>query len=67
VGAASRLQGGAAAGALMTLTVAFVLAVTGQGAAQAWWLVGLALAAITAVAVDRGQYRTTRPRTTTRV
>jgi hypothetical protein len=66
VGAASRLQGGAAAGALMTLTVAFVLAVTGQGAAQAWWLVGLALAAITAVAVDRGQYRTTRPRTTTR-
>lgn len=62
VDGASRLQGGAAAGALMTLTVAFVLAAAGQGAAQAWWLVGLALAAVTAVAVDRGQYRTTRPR-----
>lgn len=62
VDGASRLQGGAAAGALMMLTVAFVLAAAGQGAAQAWWLVGLALAAVTAVAVDRGQYRTTRPR-----
>ncbi len=65
VDGASRLQGGAGPGALMTITVAFALAAAGQGAAQAWWLVGLALAAITAVAVDRGQYRTTRPRTTT--
>ncbi|MHB2167239.1 peptide ABC transporter permease [Alsobacter sp. R-9] len=66
IDSASRLQGGAAAGALMTLSVAFVLAVAGQGAAQAWWLFGLSLAALTAVAVDRGQYRTTRPRTTAR-
>ena len=62
VNGASRLQGGAAPGAMMTLSVAFSLAVLGQGAAQAWWLIGLALAAILAVAVDRGQYRTTRPR-----
>ncbi|WP_293867167.1 peptide ABC transporter permease [uncultured Alsobacter sp.] len=62
VNGASRLQGGAAPGAMMTLAVAFSLAVLGQGAAQAWWLIGLALAAILAVAVDRGQYRTTRPR-----
>jgi hypothetical protein len=62
VNGASRLQGGAAPGAMMTLAVAFSLAVMGQGAAQAWWLIGLALAALVAVAVDRGQYRTTRPR-----
>jgi hypothetical protein len=62
VNGASRLQGGAAPGAMMTLSIAFSLAVLGQGAAQAWWLIGLAVAGILAVAVDRGQYRTTRPR-----
>lgn len=63
--ACARLEPGAVPGALMTLTVAFMLAALGQGAAQAWWLMGLALAAITVVAVDRGQYRTTRPRSQT--
>ncbi len=63
--ASARLEPGAVPGALMTLTVAFVLAALGQGAAQAWWLMGLALAAVTVVAVDRGQYRTTRPRSQT--
>lgn len=62
--ASMKLEPGAVPGALMTLTVAFVLAALGQGAAQAWWLIGLALAALTVVAVDRGQYRTTRPRST---
>ena len=63
--ASARLEPGAVPGALMTLTVAFVLAALGQGAAQAWWLMSLALAAVTVRAVDRGQYRTTRPRSQT--
>jgi hypothetical protein len=58
----ARLHPGAAPGALMTLAVAFSLAVMGQGAAQAWWLMGLAVAAVAVLAVDHGQYRTTRPR-----
>jgi hypothetical protein len=64
IGATSRLHAGVAPGALMTLVVAFTLAVAGKGAAQAWWLMGLALAPLVVVAVERGQYRTTRPRST---
>lgn len=60
--ACGRLHPNAAPGALMTLTAGFSLAVLGQGATQAWWLMGLAVAALTVVAVDHGQYRTTRPR-----
>lgn len=60
--ASGRLHPGAVPGALMTLTVGFALAVLGQGAAQSWWLMSLALAVLTVVAVDHGQYRTTRPR-----
>ncbi len=57
-----KLHAGAAPGALMTLMVAFTLAIMGQASAQAWWLIGLALTAIMVIAVDHGQYRTTRPR-----
>ncbi|WP_406856023.1 peptide ABC transporter permease [Alsobacter sp. KACC 23698] len=57
-----RLSPGASPGALMMLTVAFTLAALGQGAAQAWWLSTLVLGAVTIIAVDRGQYRTSRPK-----
>ncbi|MCP8938848.1 peptide ABC transporter permease [Alsobacter sp. SYSU M60028] len=58
---ASRLHAGAAPGALMTLMVAFTLAVAGQGSIQAWWLIGLSVACVMVFAVDHGQYRTRRP------
>jgi hypothetical protein len=61
----ARLHAGVAPGALMTLVVAFVLAVAGKGAAQSWWLTGLAVATMAILAVERGQYRTTRPKTST--
>ena len=63
--AAGRLSPGVVPGALMTLVVAFVLAITGQGAAQSWWLMSLVLAAVVIIAVDRGQYRTSRPKSGT--
>jgi len=65
VQATARLSPGVAPGALMTLVVAFVLAITGQGAAQSWWLMSLVLAAVVILAVDRGQYRTSRPKSGT--
>lgn len=61
--ATKRLSPSVGPGGLMTLTVAFILAAFGQGAAQAWWLMSLVLGAVAIVAVDRGQYRTSRPKT----
>lgn len=61
--ATKRLSPSVSPGALMTLTVAFTLAALGQGAAQAWWLMSLVLGAVAIIAVDRGQYRTSRPKT----
>ncbi len=52
-----------APGAMMTIVVAVLLAVFGKAGLQSWWLTMLALTAVTLVAVERGQYRTVRPKT----
>ena len=52
----------AAPGALMTIVIGFTMAALGLGLTQSWWLLGLAMAATFIVAVERGQYRTTRPK-----
>lgn len=48
------------AATLALVTIGFVLALLGQGATQAWWLVGLLLAAVSLVAVDRAHDRAVR-------
>lgn len=48
------------AATLALVTIAFVLALLGQGATQAWWLLGLLLAAVALVAVDRAHDRAVR-------
>jgi hypothetical protein len=62
--AAGRLSPAVAPGALMTVTVGFAMASLGLGLTQSWWLLGLAMAAVFILAVERGQFRTTRPRST---
>jgi hypothetical protein len=61
--AAGKLSAAVAPGALMTVTVGFSMAALGLGLTQSWWLIGLAMAAVFVVAVEHGQFRTTRPRT----
>lgn len=48
--------------ALAALASAFTYTLTERGATQTWWMNGLAVLAIVLVSVDRGRYRTVRPR-----
>ena len=48
------------AGILALIAMAFVLAVLGQGATQAWWLLGLMIAVMALSAVDRAHDRAVR-------
>lgn len=48
------------AGMLALLAMAFVLAVLGQGATQAWWILGLLIAVVSLAAVQRAHERAVR-------
>lgn len=48
------------AGVLALLAMAFVLAVLGQGATQAWWMLGLLIAIVALAAVQRAHERAVR-------
>ena len=48
--------------ALAALSAAFVFALLERGAAQTWWLNGMVVFAIMLMSVERGRYRTVRPR-----
>ncbi|MFO7308754.1 MAG: peptide ABC transporter permease [Pseudomonadota bacterium] len=48
--------------AIATFAVAFVVAVSGVATSQAWWLTLLGIAVIAFLAIERGQFRTTRPK-----
>lgn len=60
-------QAGRAAGPLLpglvgAVTTAFALACLGMGSGQAWWPACIALTVLAFVAIERGQFRTRRPR-----
>ncbi|WP_019404823.1 hypothetical protein [Chelatococcus sp. GW1] len=48
--------------AIATFTVAFVVAASGMATTQAWWLTLIGIAVIAFLAIERGQFRTTRPK-----
>lgn len=48
--------------ALAGLAAVLVYAMTDRGATQTWWMNGMAVFAILLVSVERGRYRTVRPR-----
>ncbi|CAH1652819.1 MAG: peptide ABC transporter permease [Chelatococcus sp.] len=49
-------------GITAALTAGFVLACMGAGTAIAWWVTTLSITAIAFVAIERGQFRTSRPK-----
>lgn len=49
-------------GIMAALTAGFVLACLGAGTAIAWWVTTMSIAAIAFVAIERGQFRTSRPK-----
>lgn len=52
-----------APGAVMSVVVAMMLAVSGQVGLQSWWVTMLGIAVVVLVAVEHGQHRTERPKT----
>lgn len=51
-----------APGMVAALATAFAFACLGVGTAQGWWFTALALVVLVFVAIERGQFRTTRPK-----
>jgi hypothetical protein len=49
-------------GIAAAIVTAFAVACLGVGAAQMWWQTALAVVALAFVAIERGQFRTTRPK-----
>jgi hypothetical protein len=49
-------------GMVAAFASAYALACLGIGSAQAWWFTALAVVVLIFVAVERGQFRTTRPK-----
>ena len=49
-------------GIVAAFATAFAFACLGIGTAQIWWLTTLAIVALIFVAIERGQFRTTRPK-----
>jgi hypothetical protein len=48
--------------AMAAFATAFAYACLGIGTAQIWWFTALAVTVLVFIAVDRGQFRTTRPK-----
>lgn len=59
---AARAHAQVAPGALAGLACAFAIFVAGLGPTQMWWVTTLVVAAIAFTAVERGQFRTQRPK-----
>jgi hypothetical protein len=49
-------------GIMAAFATAYALGCLGVGTAQIWWLTALVVMVLTFVAIDRGQFRTTRPK-----
>lgn len=60
--AAASANEGIAAAALGLLAAGFVYTCLGVNATQVWWISSLGVAAVALKAIERGQFRTTRPR-----
>ncbi len=60
--AIGRAGGPLAPAKIAALTTAFVLAILGPHAGQAWWLAAIGVVALAFVAAERGQFRTERPK-----
>lgn len=60
--AAGRFGYELAPSALAALSAAWVFAVLERGATQTWWLNGMSVVAVVLMSVERGRYRTVRPR-----
>jgi hypothetical protein len=58
------LERAVAPGALATLVGGFLLAMLGVASTQSWWLVSLAIAIVAIFAINQGQFRTKRPKST---
>lgn len=56
------LNTGVAAGLLAVMTCAFVYSLAGLGVLQTWWITSLSAVILGLRAIERGQFRTTRPR-----
>lgn len=48
--------------ALASLSAALIFAIAERGATQTWWLNGMIVLAVVLMSVERGRYRTVRPR-----
>lgn len=62
VQAAGRAHAPLVPGAMAAFAGAFTFACLGVGVAQTWWLTTLGIVVVAFVAIERGQYRTTRPK-----
>jgi hypothetical protein len=60
--AAGRTSPSLAPGIVAAFVAAYALACLGIGTAQLWWFTALALVVLVFVAIERGQFRTTRPK-----
>jgi hypothetical protein len=60
--AAGRAHAGLVPGAMAAFATGFTLACAGIATAQMWWFTTLLIVALAFVAVDRGQFRTSRPK-----
>lgn len=60
--AAGRSHAPLVPGAMASFSAAFALACFGIGTAQMWWFTALVVAVLIFAAVERGQFRTTRPK-----
>jgi len=47
---------------MAAFTASFVLACLGIGTSIAWWVTTMSIAVIAFVAIERGQFRTSRPK-----
>jgi hypothetical protein len=60
--AAGRSHAGIVPGAMAAFATGFTLACSGVATAQIWWFTTILIVALLFVAVDRGQFRTSRPK-----
>jgi len=60
----SKLERAVGPGALATIVAAFLIATLGVAGTQSWWLVSIVIACVAVFAVNQGQFRTKRPKST---
>jgi hypothetical protein len=60
----SKLERAVGPGALATVVAAFLIATLGVAGTQSWWLASIVIACVAVFAVNQGQFRTKRPKST---